>query len=62
MYRDWTYVNMKDGRVLVVFSDNRINGVGTLNVFPVSELEHFDAEFLTTETVDASDVLKTYKM
>jgi len=52
-----TYCKLKDGRQMVVFSDNNIER--TMDVFPVEELEHFDAEYLSTINVSYDDVDRT---
>lgn len=43
MYRNWCYCKLKTGEIMVVFIDNEDRE--TMHVFPVSELEDYDAEF-----------------
>lgn len=52
-----TFCKLKDGRKMVVFSDNDTEE--TMDVFPVEELEHFDAEYLTTINVSYNDIERT---
>jgi len=52
-----TYCKLKDGRQMVVYSDN--DAEETMNVFPVEELEHFDVEYLVTELVSYADIERT---
>lgn len=52
-----TYCKLKDGREMVVFSDN--TDIETMHVFPVRELEDFDPEYLHCEEVPYSAVLRS---
>lgn len=52
-----TYCKLKDGREMVVFSDNADEE--TMHVFPVRELEGFDAEYIISEEVPYSAVART---
>jgi hypothetical protein len=55
--RNWNYCKLVDGREMVVWSDN--TDTETYDVFPVSELEYFDAEYLSTIEVPYADVVRT---
>lgn len=52
-----TYCRLKDGRQMVVFSDNI--DAETMHVFPVADLPDFDAEWQRFEEVPYSAVLRT---
>jgi len=51
-----TYCKLKDGREMVVFSDN--TDEETMNVFPVEELIDFDVEHILCEEVTYSAILR----
>lgn len=52
-----TFCKLKDGREMIVFSDN--TDERTMHVFPVDEFNHYDAEYLQCEEVPYSDILRT---
>ena len=51
MYFYPLFALLKDGRQMVVYSDN--DDEGTVTVFPAAELPFYDAEFTLMETVKA---------
>jgi len=57
MYFNNLYCLLKDGRKMVCWSDNECEE--TMSVFPESDLEFYDAEFQSFETVPYSDVVRT---
>ena len=52
----WMYCKTKDGRKMVVFSDNTKEE--TMHLFAVDQLEDFDADFLRCEVVKYSDIVR----
>jgi len=56
-YFDPLYCKLKDGREMVAWSVNESDE--TMTVFPVADLETYDAEFQNYQTVPNSDVLRT---
>lgn len=52
-----TYCKLKDGREMVVWSDN--TDEETMHVYPVQDLIRYDAEYQMYEEVKYSDVLRT---
>jgi hypothetical protein len=53
----FTYCKLKDGREMVVFSDNIDEE--TMHVFSVDELPHYDPEWIICEEVPYSAIERT---
>lgn len=49
-----TYCKLKDGRVMIVWSDNTTEE--TMNLYPVADELTFEAEYDMTTEVDYSDI------
>lgn len=56
MYFYPLFALLKDGRQMVVYSDN--DDEGTVTVFPAAELPFYDAEFTLMETVKSTEVVR----
>jgi hypothetical protein len=52
-----TYCKLKDGRIMVVFSEN--TNEETIDLYPLEDLEEFDADFLQLTTVPYSEIAET---
>lgn len=57
MYYNPLYCKLVNGDIMVVFSNN--TDTETMHVFPVSELEDFDPEYISCTEVPYSSVLIT---
>lgn len=52
-----TYVKLKDGRIMIIWSDN--TDEETMSLYPLSQKDDFDAEWDTLYTYPYSDIEKT---
>lgn len=52
-----TYCKLKDGTIMVLYSDNVEKE--TMHLYDLEELEDFDAEFLTTTEHPYTDIVRT---
>ncbi|SFF32503.1 hypothetical protein [Paracidovorax wautersii] len=56
MYFNPLFALLKDGRQVVVYSDN--TDEGTVTIFPVADLPSFDAELMMFESILKAEVVR----